>query len=178
MAWAERVPKIFFRGSSTGSGKNFEHKGTERHHRYRFVKLLKGHEDIADEGMLDVPGVYEGHRLPIHEWSRYKHILNLGGQSYGLRTATTAMTNSTLVEANIYVDLIIASLTEYEHYVRAKFDGSDMVDLLLWLRDHDGEAEAMGQRLREHYERHFTDEALIEYTAELLTRYSRAITFA
>jgi hypothetical protein len=175
--WADRVPKLFFRGSSTGSGKHFEHQGTERSHRYRFVKLLRDLEDMADVRMLDVPGHYQGERVPVSHWSRYKYILNLGGQSYGLRTATTARTNCTLVEANIYVDLITASIAEFEHYIRVRFDGSDVVELLQWLRGHDSEAERMGQRLREHYERHFTDDALIDYTVALLTRYSRAIMF-
>jgi glycosyltransferase involved in cell wall biosynthesis len=87
------------------------------------------------------------------------------------------MTNCTLVEANIYVDLIVASLTERIHYVRARFDGADLVELLEWLKQNDEQAKAMGLRLREHYQRHFTDDALIEYTAELLTQYSRAIEF-
>lgn len=175
--WRDRTPRALFRGSSTGSGRHFEHRGNERHHRFRFVKLLRPHTELADVGMLDVGGPQHASRVPTAAWPKYKYILNLGGQSYGLRTALTARMNATLVESGLFVDLIVASLQERVHFVRAAFDGSDVVQLLQHLQAHDDEAHDMGEALFAHFSAHFSTAALVDHTRELLEQYSRAITF-
>jgi hypothetical protein len=125
---------------------------------------LAGHPDIAAD------------RIPLSEWSAFKYIVLLCGNSYSGRSGALARANATLLVASVYEDVVTTSLTPGVHMLRLAYDGSNADQAVEWLQANDEEAERMGIALREHAEEHFSLEGMVEYTRELLIEYRQAFT--
>ena len=183
--WSERVPRALWRGSPTGFGDGVPAIGRRisaiagtLNHRVRWARLMRKRPDLFDAGMVSLAGHADisAERVPLSEWSAFKYIVLLCGNSYSGRSIVLAHSNATLLVASMYEDVVTTSLTPSVHMIRLAYDGSDAAQAVEWLQANDGEAERMGTALREYAEKHFSPEGLVEYTRQLLSDYSQAFT--
>ena len=184
--WELRKPVAIWRGWTSGGG-TFPRRhlaAAEKallttNHRFRLVSYLRQWPDLFDVGLVDFSSPYNvtSDRVKMTNWSSNKYVADFGGSSYSNRDGVLALLNATIIEACPFVSILFDSMVDKVHYVRGKFDGSDLRDIVLWLREHDAEAKKMGEELFRHYTQNFDTDGLVNYMTELLIKYSQTIKF-
>lgn len=181
LPWEERLPIGFFRGTSTGFGVNGREAESVRsgpeNHRQRLVKVMRAHARHFDVGVTDRPagGDVGAATVPLVEWARWRYHVDLGGNTYSPRLADISRINSTLIAVSAFDDSFSMTLSEGEHYLRAAFDGSDLLAKKLWLDSHPDEARRLGEALTQHYEDNWDPVGQVWYVVSLLRSYSESV---
>ena len=168
--WDSKLNKALWRGSSTGFGTS------QTNHRARVVRALIN-SSAFDVGLSTFvqafPPENELLKPPVEmeDWTKYKYIIHLDGNSY----ADIAATNSAVVAASIFEDLILRTFIHNKHCLRVPVDPERIADALEWLRIHEAEAKALADSMSTHFFHAFTEPSLIAYATMLLNEYAKAV---
>jgi hypothetical protein len=174
--WSIKMNKALWRGSSTGFGTPLTN------HRVRLVRALINDSSIdiglsaVTQGMMIEPSLLKP-AVETKDWSKYKYLIQLDGNSYAGRIMPIAASNSALIAASIFDDIILRSLVHEKHYLRVSVDPGSITDAVRWLQTHDTEAKEMADAMTAHFFSTFAIPNLINYTTLLLREYASAIHF-
>jgi hypothetical protein len=118
---------------------------------------------VAEKEVLLAPPV------PMSNWTTFKVILDIGGNSYSRRLPVLAQLQSALILSNAFQDLFSRSLINGTHALLADVDGSDVPALFEQLQQDDAAAQAMGTSIGAHWRRHFEGGGIVDVmTAQVL----------
>jgi hypothetical protein len=163
--WSNKKPTAVFRGSATGCGYS-----PENNDRLRLSKLA---QDLNDKSLLDA-GIVRGdlsrekyifnrdtglgflkmdrynikivERLTKKEQSQYKYIIEAEGNVSAHRVLTDMLLGSVLLMIDSEYTLWYSHLLKpYVHYIPIKKDLSNLIEVIVWCRDHDELSETIAK---------------------------------
>ncbi|CAK0829351.1 unnamed protein product [Prorocentrum cordatum] len=125
---------------------------------------------LEDLGLLSEP-------MSIEEQAQYKYTAALEGDSAADRLYWQLFTGSVvLVPEGPWQELALRELLEpYVHYVPVRYDLSDLVDRVSWLRENDDEARRIAQRALTFAQRHLTCDGVLYFLDRLLRAYAQKV---
>lgn len=176
--WNVRRRALGWRGSATG-------RGQSTNHRLAIVAALRAaaascsveldvfFNDVNEIASVVPPGLL-GAKLIFEEFSQYRFLLDMGGNSYSRRLTYLAQLNATLIVFNTFADLSTLVLLPDVHY-HAPFAVGDVCGLLSAIDDNN--ARVMGRRAGDVMRRAMTISNLVAYTKGLLEHLDLHCTF-
>ncbi|KAJ3354925.1 F-actin-capping protein subunit alpha [Entophlyctis luteolus] len=164
VAWTQKRPVLFWRGSTTG-GLLAEHTAWKTFHRTR---LLDWHAEHATEGTestvefdIGIHAVTNAPELefierfvkiypykpfvPFGQIVKFKYLLVVDGNTWPGRLQWFLATNSVVLLAGIFKDYFMWRLEPWVHYIPVKLDFSDLEERLVWLKQNDEAAKQIAQ---------------------------------
>ncbi|KAK9839771.1 hypothetical protein WJX81_000416 [Elliptochloris bilobata] len=182
LAWHQRVPHLFFRGSTTGG---LVREGTpyQRFHRHRLVKLA------ADDPRMDVgfsaylqcePEVCAemeaqyGRKPYVPEREAYRHrfLMVVDGNSFSSRLLWTMSSGSLVFRSHLFTEWYEDRIQPSVHYLPVRLDYADLSERLDWALTHDAEAHVIAQQAAIVARLHLRIEDVECYWLRLLTEYA------
>jgi hypothetical protein len=129
---------------------------------------LRGYENSQWMDIVHVARGQPNPPLSLPELCRYRYLIDIGGNGYSGRLKYLLFSKRPLLLVDrIYVEYFHHELIPYVHYVPVKMDLSDLVEKVLWLRNHPQEGEAMAAAAQEFALQEFTEQKLIERVASV-----------
>jgi len=160
--WASRKPIAFWRGSTTGHPSD-PSLGWRSLPRIRLCEIAQLHGDLIDAGISGVAQIADPAAepaiqasglmrsfVPVTEFNKFKYQIDIDGNT----NAWPALFQKLLTGSPV---LKVASpygfrqwyydrLKPWINYVPVDSDMSDLVEKILWLKDHDAAARAIGEQ--------------------------------
>jgi hypothetical protein len=144
--WENKLRQVVWRGSLTGNGNgNLTHPSP----RTRLGMFAAAHQSnpLIDIGVHEIPDsdhvpanitsqiLMKGH-MPFDNFSNYRAILDIDGNSWSSRFGKLLCTNSVVVKVEPeYVDYFYKYLVPWKHYVPVRLDLSDLMEKIEWVLD-------------------------------------------
>ncbi len=190
--WEDKIETAIFRGSCTGS---VEFKYNQRLQIAKLDNEWKiSKPNLIDAGVvswnsrdkidsnltityikpkeMNEIGIFLKKKIPMNEQLKFKYIINIDGHSKTNREGYLLQSGSLIL--NVESKYIIGNqrwfchlLIPYKHYIPVKYDLSDLEEVVLWCRLNDDKCKIIVQNAMELYNKYFTKEHLIKYTANL-----------
>src|SRR5262249_12286926 len=119
--WSQKVPVGFFRGAATGPLDL-----TAFRPRMELLELADAHSELFDVGLTVLPPeTNERHRKGwVHpsEWSRYRYLIHIDGNTAAFRLANALRTGSVIVkQESPYVEYWYGGLVADTHIVSTEY---------------------------------------------------------
>lgn len=151
VAFKDRIPKAFFRGSSTGCNRY--------NPRIELAKLSNKYPDLLDAGItefvkrdkIDVDGtVYftipdqslKKPKKPMNEQSEFKYILNVEGNGHAYRKSYLFFLGGVVLNVNSkFISWFDHLLVPYYHFIPIKEDLSNLIDIIKWCNKNESLCE-------------------------------------
>ncbi len=160
--WTERIPKAFWRGSSTGSTASpGDWKSLPR---VKLCQLGQRHSQTFDFGISGIVQFDDQvaaaikaaelmrSPLPQHEFQRWKYLVDIDGNTNaweGLFTKLYTGSPVLKIASNKgYRQWYYDGLKSWHNYIPVDQGMSDLLDKVAWLQRHDEEAKRIGERGR------------------------------
>ncbi|KAJ7060083.1 glycosyl transferase family 90-domain-containing protein [Mycena amicta] len=193
VAWADKDPRIYWRGSSTGghiTGDNYHHfprfrlvdiSRTERGKPLMDVALSAFHEYLCGAGcnareLMDTYGMVRAGtevKRPREDVYRYKYLMDLDGNSFSGRYIGLLKSGGLVFKSTIFTEPFSPWLRPFEHYIPVLPDLSDLLDKITWAQNNDAEAHAIQQAGKAFAERVLTDAQFDCYFALVMLEWGR-----
>lgn len=184
--WELRNKTLFWRGSTTGFGKTRRSLLEGLNHRVRVIRALrKGaaeRPDLSfDVGFTDfvqnVPKIADlaSPWVDFKQWTQFKFILDMGGNSYSRRLILLAHLKSAVILNNPFQDLFSRSLVNGTHALISDVAGSDIISLYESLLVNDEKGKRMGRALYRHMKRHFNFDSLVSEMTAVIKAYADSV---
>ncbi|KAI9206140.1 glycosyl transferase family 90-domain-containing protein [Polychytrium aggregatum] len=184
--WSEKIPMMFWRGSTTGGSP--VNLGYAFYHRHRLVKLATNdsHMDIAFTDLVQCGYFCEHMRLnyplapsvPFSNNFKYKYLIDIDGNTFSQRYMPFLQSNSLVFKMTIFQEYFDGWLEPFVHYIPINVDLSDLSEKLQWAIDHDEEAEQIALNSKYFSKRFLTLDQMDCYMylmlLELARLYNRA----
>ncbi len=162
--WADRQPKLFWRGSSTHDLRGLDGGFIERPDQIPRVAACQRlqaspHADVGLEtwllGSHPAPSLVDafikdhalrGPKVPMSEHARYKFGLDIDGMANAWSFLDKLLMGSCLLKvASPYEQWFYGDLRPWVHYVPVRADLSDLEERIEWCLANDGGAAAIGR---------------------------------
>lgn len=162
--WQQRKPTVFWRGSTTGT------RITESNwQEVPRIKLCRIAQDLNDESLIDckiskivqvdndkvkeiiINSNLVGNYIENIEFIKYKYLIDIDGNSNawsGLFRKLLTGSCVLKVESD-WKQWYYPRLKPWVNYVPIKNDMSDLIEKITWCREHDREAQSIGEQGRE-----------------------------
>ena len=191
--WEEKIPKIFWRGSSSGAG-TLRKLHTTNHR----IRLVRSFLNLTDSD-IRLSTIFHYHTIPewknlsrelltanltgnyvaIDQWSTYKFLLDIGGSSYSQRLSELCQMRSVVFVISPYDDLLLRSLHTGRHYFRVGLSGAKLLALLEDLRADDDIAKQISNRLLNQYKKYMgSKDYVVNYISAALILLNSSVHFA
>ena len=182
-AWEERLPKLYWRGKSTGghaAKDNWVH-----FHRQRLIQMYKNNTELFDIGIVAYPQceeeaceaqkqrLGETPRDPPHAHEAYKYILDIDGNTFSGRFPRLLVSGGLVFKMTIFTEYFSKWLQPYVHYIPVSPDLSDLESKIKWAIDHDEKAKEIAENGRRFALTRLSNEQMECYTELLLLEMSR-----
>jgi len=180
IAWEDRDERIVWRGRTNQKGGICEHNKT-RSPRWHICQLSREYPDLIDAGFTRIaphssPSLQEFLKpfLSTKQLFSYKYQAWLdGGVSSYSNSGWRFYTGATVIKSDSdYVQWYFADMEPWVHYVPIKRNLSDLVEALIYLKEHDGLAKQIAQNGLEFVRGHITKETTHQYFHDLLWAYA------
>lgn len=187
--WKDKIPTAIFRGATTGFGvtenDNVRIKAslmpTKMYQGYALldagITSINARPRFIRRGKIDTFSMELMNRITLvpfmdyEQQSKYKYILHLDGHTAAFRLSISMnMGSVVLIAQSGYKMWFSHLLVPYEHYVPVKHDLSDLLDVIMWCRDHDQECEKIAQNARVFYTAYLGKESILQYLNNTLWR--------
>ena len=166
--WSEKVPKLFWRGSTTGNragdaGRRLDFLAQWVHHNDKKIDIgfnnvvqmtsTFQHEYIERHYSRKGKGAEEG-RESLHDMNRYKYLLSIEGNDVASGLKWMLYSNSVVFMARPTVatwameDLLIP----FVHYIPVANDYSNLLEMVHWAEEHDEASHEISRRATEYIE--------------------------
>jgi len=154
--WSTKIPKVVFRGGSTGCGITPETNMRLKLVNFNFewldagittkTQLLK-YDPVKGLGMVDSKFVKKRPFLDFNEQSNYKFIVHIDGNVAAFRLLKWFMTGSVILKVQGDYTLWYEHLLEdKKNVVFVKSDLSDLESVFEWCLNHDSECKKIAMR--------------------------------
>ncbi|KAF8191966.1 glycosyl transferase family 90-domain-containing protein [Mycena galopus ATCC 62051] len=188
IAWNDKEPKLYWRGSSNGG--HIIDENYRDFARFRLVKMSQRHPDIIDARMsgfwsshctfsceadpiIKEYDIGDRHSLPREAVHKFKYALDVDGNTFSGRFLGLLKSGSLVFKSTAFQEHFSDWLRPYEHYIPVKVDLSDLVDRVQWAREHDEEARLIQQRGMLFAKEVLTDDQNNCYFAAVLLEWAR-----
>jgi len=183
--FSKKKPMAVFRGGSTGCGWT-----ADTNPRLKAAQLSKEYPDLLDAqittithgwkihktrraGRIQSNDVKKGSKLGFEEQSHYKYILHLDGNVGAYRLAQWMLLGSTiLLQESGTILWFQYRLEPWVHYIPIKDGLNDLMEKILWCKEHEEECERVARAARTLALRILTSEFMYN---ELETAIEKAI---
>ncbi len=158
--WSNKLPKIFWRGSTTGD----QVTGTSRlDYLAQWINYDDNHTDIAFSYVVQmrtdfkseyVKSQYSRKKQSLVEMNRYKYLLSVEGNDVATGLKWMLYSNSVVFMSRPTVaswameDLLIP----FVHYIPLSNDYSNLLEMVKWANEHDEACQEISQRATEFIE--------------------------
>ena len=188
--WVQKEARVVWRGSTTGGGFSGAYP-VEHYPRFRIVDWAKKtplrekmEVDVALTSYVGLPAtgpvlqqVKEGYPLGAYQDVKTqfnaKYLLVIDGNAWPNRTAAFLHAGSVVLLASAFQDWVSRQIEPWVHYVPIRLDFSDLDKKLIWLVEHDAEAQAIGARGKAFAERELDLVSMQLYNAAVVLEYAR-----
>lgn len=164
VAWHERKPVAFWRGSTTGRIPD-PVLGWRSLPRVRLCEIARAHSDIMDAGISEVVQLPSAEArkqalesgllakfVPPTEFPRFRYQIDIDGNSNSwpglFQKLLTGSPVLKVASAAGYRQWYYDRLVPWVNYVPVREDMSDLVEKIEWLKAHDEDARKIGERGR------------------------------
>eukprot|EP00746_Dinoflagellata_sp_MGD_P024841 gnl/MRDRNA2_/MRDRNA2_15834_c0_seq1.p1 gnl/MRDRNA2_/MRDRNA2_15834_c0~~gnl/MRDRNA2_/MRDRNA2_15834_c0_seq1.p1 ORF type:complete len:520 (+),score=71.56 gnl/MRDRNA2_/MRDRNA2_15834_c0_seq1:63-1622(+) len=145
----------------------------------KFVDADTGLVDDESKAWLLEAGLITPEKLELDAQVQWKYVLSMDGTSapdafYAqLRSGSVVL----LVDGPLQSWLMTgnSAFRPNKHFIPIKHDLSNLVDQILWLQNHDTEAEQIARNAREFVEQHLEYEGVLLYIARVLKEYASKV---
>lgn len=180
--WKLRADKVVFRGSTTGMGDAMTNL------RCKVVRALKDIHGF-DVGLTaaiqtlaprQVSDLLRS-RIDAREWTGSRYILDVDGNAHSFdRPLAIARAGATMLRVNVFTDVWNDGLIAGRHTfdINPTNIGESAMNLLDSLREDADKAEGAARTLHELHEWFRSEDVMIMYLQELVTRYVESVKFA
>lgn len=189
MDWENKIPKIVFRGASTGLGVT-----TDTNPRLFFSQLTQRFPDILDIGITkwnlrprkcrssDYLDIISDMHVPLVDFmtpetqSRYRYILHLPGHSCAYRLGYELSFQSVIFMYPCAYKLWYSDmLVPYEHYVPIEgvLDQVDLLKKYEWCEQNPERCKEIAKNARLFFEKYLRVDGMLDYCQQLLDRVNR-----
>jgi hypothetical protein len=184
--WEKRIPKAFWRGSMTGGVYSQYEWDTKP--RARLVFHSRWIPNLLDAGFIENEHLYQlstSWRTWLYDQGLIKRFTV--PQDQLVHRYLVAMDSDTvpscfnwqllsgsaiLKERSSNIEWYYKGLQPFVHYLPFRSDCSDLEEKILWLKNHDTEAQQIAQNAQMLAKERFTDHSIILYLYHLLKSYA------
>jgi len=181
--WKSKAGIAFWRGMTSGWHYNYE--GWDLKPRSRLVLFSKEYPELVDAAFTDpyslsqdIKRLMETYDL-FKQWTyltafvKYKYLVSIDGNTFASNFWWGLLANCAVLKSNSdYVEWFYKGVVPYVHYVPFEPDLSDFKEKVLWLKNHDREAEKIAAQGENFAREHLSNEALMVYFYRLLQAYA------
>ncbi len=140
------------------------------------TKWIKLAENTTAEEVLESAKLTQKESLTLLEQLGYKYVLDVDGGLGSSRKRWMLQSGSVpFFQSSGVYQWYEPLLVPWVHYVPVDKWFRDLVRHVIWARQNDGNAKRIASNAREFAERFLSDEAIVEYVAVLMQKYSRLL---
>ncbi|CAG0879018.1 unnamed protein product, partial [Darwinula stevensoni] len=163
--WHEKIPKAFWRGRDS------------RKERLDLVRLSQQHWDLLEANLTRMFFFREleeefspfASHVSFFDFFNYKYQVSLDGTVAAYRLPYLLAGNSLLLKQDSdYYEFFYQELQPWIHYVPFKSDLSDLLEKILWAKDHEDEVQRIISRARAFAREHLLPHHILCYHAVML----------
>lgn len=183
-AWAKKIEKAFWRGSTTGGQYLIENWRDKP--RVKLALLSKFYPDDIDAGLTQFCQMEEPVRaeiqkeLPQVDWVsplehlKYKYLVIADGNTCTYPRLLLGLISGSVVfkDATDHYQWFYRILEPNEHYVEVEADFSNLPEKVQWAKDHDTQARKIAQNAQKLAKANLKINHIHEYISTLLNQYS------
>uniref|UniRef100_F1L8N4 CAP10 family protein CPIJ013394 n=1 Tax=Ascaris suum TaxID=6253 RepID=F1L8N4_ASCSU len=173
--WAHRKPIAFFRGSRTNTLRD------------RLILLSRRLPNLIDakytknqawRSVKDTLGEQPASELSFEDHCSYKYLFNFAGVAASFRLRHLLLCGSPVFNVgHQWIEFFYGALYPWIHFVEVAEEMNNVEELLRFAHEHDDIMHRIGTRGRAFVESHLRMEDVLCYWRQLLTQYSRLITY-
>ncbi len=187
--WDKKIPKIFWRGITTGNKVIYNLENYSEMPRISLVMMSNIFPDLIDAKFSSysqfndkkssqnlfkiIKKVGFDRLVPPEDHLAYKYLISVDGNTCAwLRVPWIMLSNSVLVKQETQkIQLFYPAMIPYVHYVPAKEDLSDLIEKIRWMQNNDDKAFIISENATKFVESCLKQEYLDEYLAIILNEY-------
>jgi hypothetical protein len=183
--WEKKEAKVIWRGGTTGG--SFNLANYKEFPRTRLVDLSFSHPELVDArftGLIQMDEAtreellhlgYQGNKLPVWKHFAYKYQILVDGNSCTYSRAIWQLFSNSLVfkQTSPHIQWFYGGLKPYVHYVPVAGDFHDLIEQVLWAKEHDAEAQEIVQRANDFATNNLQYEDILLYVYCVLNEYAK-----
>lgn len=186
--WEQKTNRIFWRGSTTGGYYTPDNWMSPL--RSRFVIFSKNYPEEFDcafstfcQGTPEANQLMQNANLfakPLYHTSQlsYKYLVALDGNSFPSSQKWQLFSGSVLLKnESDALEWFDGALIPYKHYIPFKWDLSDLLEKIYWLKNHDQLAQGIANEAKKFASESLMSSQMELYVYKLLTTYEKLQNF-
>ncbi|KAK6097444.1 hypothetical protein MT418_003062 [Batrachochytrium dendrobatidis] len=180
--WQNRLPKAYWRGSTTG-GWN-QNGNWKTFHRMRMIDAIQKKPELYDVALTDAiqcepddcnEMTKQFHMVshePFETVYKYKYALDVDGNTFSGRFFRLLESQTLVFKATIFDEFFQRWIVPWEHYIPIEMDFSDLDQKIEWAKNNDDRARRIAENGRRFAERILNKPQMECYTELLLLEFS------
>lgn len=184
-SWQHKIEKAHWRGRTTGGIYTFYEWDMKP--RPQLCLFSQKHPDLLDAGFattgltltkelknqLIQADLFLEETSRAH-WLKYKYLIAIDGNSFASSLWWELLSTSVTLKGNSdFIEWFYKGIEPWVHYVPFEQDCSDLKKQILWLKNHDKEAQEMVERANAFALDNLTVEDMMAYFYHLLKTYAK-----